>query len=144
MDDQAIKILLVEDNPGDIELTKEAFQQGKATISIDSVTDGDLAMTFLRKEGEFTQFSMPDIIILDLNLPKKNGQEVLHEVKNDKGLKHIPVIILTTSQADEDIARAYDNYANCYIRKPVDMEGFIEVVRKIEDFWLSIVKLPNR
>jgi CheY-like chemotaxis protein len=144
MNVQAINILLVEDNPGDIELTKEAFQQGKIANNIEVAMDGEQAMACLRKEGEFAKSTTPDIILLDLNLPKKDGREVLREIKNDSNLKHIPVIILTTSQADEDVANAYDNHANCYIRKPVDMDKFIEVAQKVEDFWLSIVKLPNR
>ena len=144
MNAQAINILLVEDNPGDIELTKEAFQQGKIANNIEVVTDGVKAMALLRKEGEFADSRTPDIILLDLNLPKKDGREVLKEIKNDDQLKCIPVIILTTSEADEDVNVAYDNHANCYIRKPVDMDSFMEVTHRIEDFWLSIVKLPNR
>jgi CheY-like chemotaxis protein len=144
MNMEAINILLVEDNPGDIDLTKEAFQEGKIANHIEVVTDGEQAMSYLRKEGEYSGAVTPDIVLLDLNLPKKDGREVLKEIKNDKSLKHIPVIILTTSQADEDVSAAYDNYANCYIRKPVDMDKFIEVAQKVEDFWLSIVKLPNR
>ena len=144
MNVQAINILLVEDNPGDIELTKEAFQQGKIANNIEVATDGVKAMALLRKEGEFADSLTPDIILLDLNLPKKDGREVLSEIKNDDQLKSIPVIILTTSQADEDVNNAYSNHANCYIRKPVDMDSFMEITHKIEDFWLSIVKLPNR
>jgi CheY-like chemotaxis protein len=144
MNAQAINILLVEDNPGDAELTKEAFKEGKIANNIEVVVDGEQAMEYLRKEGEYAQSITPDIILLDLNLPKKDGREVLHEIKNDKNLKKIPVIILTTSQAEEDVQNAYDNHANCFIRKPVDMNKFIEVAHQVENFWLSIVKLPNR
>jgi CheY-like chemotaxis protein len=144
MNAQAINILLVEDNPGDAELTKEAFKEGKIANNIEVVVDGEQAMEYLRKEGEYAQSITPDIILLDLNLPKKDGREVLHEIKNDENLKKIPVIILTTSQAEEDVQNAYDNHANCFIRKPVDMNKFIEVAHQVENFWLSIVKLPNR
>lgn len=144
MNVKAINILLVEDNPGDIELTKEAFAQGEITSTIEVVTDGEQAMAFLRKEGGYASATTPDIILLDLNLPKKDGRKVLSEIKSDDQLKKIPTIILTTSQADEDVNNAYENHANCYIRKPVDMEQFIHVARRIEEFWLSIVKLPNR
>lgn len=144
MNVKAINILLVEDNPGDIELTKEAFAQGEITSTIEVVTDGEQAMAFLHKEGGYASATTPDIILLDLNLPKKDGREVLSEIKSDDQLKKIPTIILTTSQADEDVNNAYENHANCYIRKPVDMEQFIHVAHRIEEFWLSIVKLPNR
>jgi CheY-like chemotaxis protein len=144
MNAQAINILLVEDNPGDAELTKEAFKERKIANNIEVVVDGEQAMEYLRKEGEYAQSITPDIILLDLNLPKKDGREVLHEIKNDENLKKIPVIILTTSQAEEDVQNAYDNHANCFIRKPVDMNKFIEVAHQVENFWLSIVKLPNR
>jgi chemotaxis family two-component system response regulator Rcp1 len=139
---QNIEILLVEDNPGDIRLTKEALKEGKVRNSLNVVMDGEEAMAFLRKEGEFTGAPRPDLILLDLNLPKKDGREVLAEIKDDDDLKSIPVVVLTTSQAEEDIARTYDLHANCYITKPVDLEQFLNVVHSIEEFWLSIVKLP--
>ena len=138
-----IRILLVEDNPGDIELTVEAFKEGKITNEIEIVNDGQAAMDCLRNTGEYVQSKRPDIILLDLNLPKKDGRQVLQEIKNDPHLKRIPVVILTTSAGQEDILKAYDNHANCYIRKPVDLNNFMEVIRKIESFWLTIVKLPS-
>ena len=144
MNIQAINILLVEDNPGDVELTKNVFENGKVANNIEVATDGEQAMAYLRKEGDYADATTPDIILLDLNLPKKDGREVLGEIKTDDHLKKIPIIILTTSQADEDINNAYLNHANCYIRKPVDLEVFVDVARNIENFWLSIVKLPNR
>jgi chemotaxis family two-component system response regulator Rcp1 len=140
---KSIEILLVEDNPGDIKLTLDAFKDGRVANRINVVEDGEQALMYLRKQGEFIKAVRPDIILLDLNLPIKDGREVLHEIKTDKLLKKIPVVILTTSIAEQDILNAYDNYANCYIRKPVDLDKFIEVVHKVEDFWLTIVKLPT-
>ncbi len=138
-----IEILLVEDNPGDIKLTLDAFKEGKVSNRLHVVEDGEQAMLYLHKQGELASAVTPDIILLDLNLPKKDGREVLHEIKMDPHLKRIPVVILTTSAAEQDILKAYDNYANCYIRKPVDLDKFIEVVHKVEDFWLTIVRLPT-
>src|SRR5581483_4997148 len=137
-----INILLVEDNPADIRLTKEALKDGKIKNSLSVVMDGEEALFFLRKEGKYASEETPDIdiVLLDLNLPKKDGREVLAEIKADKKLKCIPVIILTTSSADKDILGTYSNYANCYIIKPVDFNQFINVVRTMEDFWLTIVK----
>ncbi len=138
-----IEILLVEDNPGDVRLTIEALKEGKVRNNLSVARDGVEALTFLRREGPFTAASRPDLILLDLNLPKKDGREVLADIKNDPVLRRIPVVVLTTSKAEEDILRTYDLHANCYITKPVDLEQFISVVRSIDDFWLSVVRLPS-
>lgn len=139
-----IELLLVEDNPGDVRLTIEALRDGKVNNNMNVAVDGVEALAYLRREGRFAHAARPDVILLDLNLPKKNGHEVLAEIKADADLKRIPIVILTTSKADEDIVRSYDQYANCYINKPVDLEQFINVVQSIEDFWLTIVKLPPK
>ncbi len=136
------EILLIEDNLGDIRLIKEAFKEGKIINRVSVVEDGEAAMAFLRREGPYAGAVRPDLILLDLNLPKKDGREVLAEIKADEDLKRIPVVVLTTSQAEEDILRTYDLHANCYVTKPVDLEQFLAVVRSIEDYWLAIVKLP--
>ncbi len=138
-----VEILLVEDNPGDVRLTQEALKEAKVRNNLYVVGDGEKALAFLHQEGEFKDAPRPDIILLDLNLPKKNGQEVLAEIKSDPSLRRIPVVILTTSKAEEDILRSYDLHANCYITKPVDFEQFIKVVQSIEEFWLTVVKLPD-
>jgi chemotaxis family two-component system response regulator Rcp1 len=140
---EVAEILLVEDNPGDVRLTLEASKENKMYNNISVAKDGVEALAFLRREGNYADAPRPDIIMLDLNLPRKDGREVLAEIKSDENLKRIPVIILTTSQAEEDILRAYGLNANCYITKPVDLDRFITVVKSIEDFWLSIVKLPS-
>ncbi len=137
-----IDILLVEDNPGDVRLTEEALREGKVRINLASVTDGDDAMDFLRKNGRHPHAFRPDLILLDLNLPKKNGFEVLEEIKTDEALGSIPVVILTTSQAEEDIVKSYHLHANAFISKPVDLVQFLSVVKAIEDFWIEIVRLP--
>lgn len=137
-----VEILLIEDNPGDIRLTEEAFKEGKIRNNLRVVTNGVKAISFLRKEGKYKKAVRPDLILLDLNLPKKDGREVLAEIKNDKNLRRIPVVVLTTSKAEEDIVRSYDLHANSYITKPVDMDDFIGIVRSIEEFWFNIVKLP--
>jgi chemotaxis family two-component system response regulator Rcp1 len=137
-----IDILLVEDNPGDVRLTQEALTDGKVYHNLHVVEDGVEAMAFLRREGEYADAPRPDLILLDLNLPRKDGREVLEEIKADEGLRRIPVVILTTSEADQDILQTYDNHANCFITKPVDLEQFISVVKYVEGFWLTIVKLP--
>jgi chemotaxis family two-component system response regulator Rcp1 len=137
-----IEILLVEDNMGDIDLTKEALDESKLKNKLEIVQDGEAAMQFLYKQGKYADATTPDLILLDLNLPKKDGREVLAEIKAHPALRRIPVVVLTTSEAEEDILKVYDNYANCYIKKPVDFNKFVEVVKKIEDFWLTIVKLP--
>jgi len=139
-----IEILLVEDNPGDVRLTVEALKDGKVSNRLSVVGDGVEAMAFLRREGRFANAPRPHLILLDLNLPKKDGREVLAEVKQDPNLKRIPVVILTTSQAEQDILRSYELHANAYITKPVDFEHFMGVVKSVEDFWLTIVKLPPR
>jgi chemotaxis family two-component system response regulator Rcp1 len=139
-----IDILLVEDNPGDIRLTREALKDGKIKNKLNVVMDGEEAILYLQKIGRYKDADTPDIILLDLNLPKKDGREVLAEIKSSPVLKCIPVIILTTSSAQQDIVNTYAHYANCYITKPVDFNQFINVIRTIEDFWLSIVKLPAR
>ena len=137
------KILLVEDNPGDVRLTIEALKEGKILNEISVAEDGVEAIAFLRRAGEYAAVSRPDLVLLDLNLPKKDGREVLQEIKEDAELKKIPVVVLTTSAAERDILRAYNLHANCYITKPVDLEQFMRVVQSIEDFWLTIVKLPR-
>ncbi len=140
---ELVEILLVEDNLGDIELTKEAFLESKFNNNITVVNDGEEAMDYLLKKGAFAKAITPDVILLDLNLPKKDGREVLAEIKAHPDLRRVPVVVLTTSEAEEDLFKAYNNYANCYIRKPVEFNKFIHVVKKIEDFWFSIVKLPK-
>ena len=140
---KVVEILLVEDNPGDVRLTQEAFKEGKLINNLSVVGDGVEAMAFLRKEEKYADVPRPDLILLDLNMPKKDGREVLAEIKKDPDLKHIPVIILTTSQAEQDILKSYNLHANCYITKPVDLDQFNAVVKSIKDFWLSIVKLPR-
>lgn len=138
-----IEILLVEDSPGDVRLTKEALKDGKVANNLHVVEDGEEAMLFLRQRGKFLGAVRPDLILLDLNLPKKDGREVLREIKSDATLKSIPVVILTTSSAEEDIVKTYNDYANCYVTKPMGFDQFINAVRSIENFWLTIVKLPG-
>ena len=138
-----IEILLVEDNPGDSRLAKEALKESKLKNNLYVAEDGVEAMNFLYKTGKYSKMPRPDLVILDLNLPKKDGREVLAEIKNDDNLKRIPVVILTISKAEEDILRTYNLHANCYVTKPLDLDQFMKVVRSIEDFWLTIVKLPN-
>lgn len=138
-----IEILLVEDSPGDVRLTKEALGEGKIHNRLHVVNDGVEAMSFLRQAGEYAGVPLPDLILLDLNMPRKDGREVLAEIKADQRLMHIPVVVLTTSDAERDILKSYKLHANCYITKPVDFEQFIGVVRSIEDFWLTVVKLPT-
>jgi CheY-like chemotaxis protein len=138
-----LRILLVEDNPGDVRLTQEALKSGKILYDLQVVRDGVQAMDFLRKNPPYADVVTPDLILLDLNIPRKNGQEVLREVKEDAQLKHIPVVILTTSSAEQDISETYSKDANCYITKPFDFEQFTNVIKLIDDFWLSIIKLPK-
>ena len=137
-----IEILLVEDNPGDVRLTKEALKEGKVYSNLHTVKDGVEAMEYLRREGKYKDVPRPDIILLDLNLPRKDGREVLEEIKSDDKLKRIPVVVLTTSKAEEDVLRTYNLHANCYVTKPVDLEKFIVVVKSIDVFWLTVVTLP--
>jgi len=138
----AIEILLVEDNPGDVRLTEEALREGKIHNHLRVVCDGVEALAFLRREGTFANAVRPDIIFLDLNLPRKDGRVVLQEIKQDPDLLRIPVVVLTTSKAEEDILRSYDLHVNCYVVKPVDFEQFVHVVHSIENFWFTVVKLP--
>lgn len=138
-----IKILLVEDNEGDVVLTMQALKKANVTNGINVAMDGEEAMKYLRKEGKFRNAETPDLILLDINLPKIDGMEVLAEIKNDDNLKSIPVVMLTTSDSEKDIVRSYNNHANCYITKPVDFKKFMEVIQAIKDFWITIVKLPK-
>jgi two-component system, chemotaxis family, response regulator Rcp1 len=138
-----IEVLLVEDSPGDVRLTREAFKDAKVHINLHVAPDGTEAMAFLGREREYAGAPRPDLILLDLNLPKKDGREVLAEIKQSPMLKSIPVVILTTSASDADILRSYRLHANCYITKPVDLDGFLKVVKSIDSFWLSVVKLPH-
>lgn len=140
---RAAEFLLVEDNPGDIRLTREALRESKIKNNLNVMSDGEAAMAFLRREGPYADAPRPDVILLDLNLPKKNGLEVLEEIKADPGLRRIPVVIITSSEAEQDVLRTYDLHVNCYVNKPVDLEQFVKVVQSIETFWLTIVKLPS-
>lgn len=137
-----VEILLVEDNPGDARLAQEALKEDKIKNALHSVADGVEAMAFLRQEGKYTGAPRPDLILLDLNLPKKDGREVLAEIKSDENLKRIPVVVLTVSQAETDILKSYNLNANCFITKPVSLEEFIKVVQAIEHFWFTVVTLP--
>ena len=139
---QPVDILLVEDNPGDVRLTKEAFADGSIDNRLHVVTDGDEAMDFLYQRGEYGDASLPDLVLLDLNLPKKSGEEVLEEIQADEDLRCLPVVILTSSEAQEDVLRSYELQANAYLTKPVDPESFLDTVRTFEDFWLRVVRLP--
>ncbi len=139
-----IEVLLVEDDPADVELTQECLKEAKVALNLNVVNDGARAMAYLRQEGEYAEAVRPDVILLDLNLPKKDGREVLAEIKSDERLKSTPVVVLTTSRAEEDIVKSYGLGANCYISKPVGLDQFARVVKSIEDFWFTIVKLPPR
>ncbi len=138
-----VNILLIEDNPGDVRLTQEAFKEGKLTINLEVVMDGVEAIKFLKKEAPYESMVIPDLILLDLNLPKRDGREVLQEIKTDKLLKRIPVVVLTTSNAEQDILKSYNLHVNCYINKPVDFDKFFDIIQKIEDFWLTTAILPT-
>ena len=138
-----VEILLVEDNPGDVRLTREALREAKVINHLTVIKDGVEALAFLRREGQYADALRPHLILLDLNLPKKDGRELLAEIKNDEKLKRIPVVVLTTSQDEQDVLKTYSLHANCYVTKPVDLEQFITVVKSIEDFWLGIVVLPK-
>jgi CheY-like chemotaxis protein len=144
MNVRTIEILLVDDNPGDVRLTQEAFSEGKVCNCMSVAADGVQALAFLRREGEYADAPRPDLVLLDLNLPKKDGREVLAEIKSDDNLKRIPVVILTTSEAEQDILSSYELHANCYITKPVNLDQFFRVVQYVEDFWLGIVSLPPK
>jgi CheY-like chemotaxis protein len=139
-----IEVLLVEDDAGDVLMTQEAFEEHKVRNKLNVVRDGEEALSYLRREGDFADAPRPDLILLDLNLPRVDGREVLQVIKNDEDLRRIPVVVLTTSQADEDILRSYSLHANAYVTKPVDFERFIAVVRQIDEFFVSVVKLPPR
>jgi len=138
-----VNVLLVEDDPADVRLTQEVLKDAKVINTVSVVEDGIEAMAYLRKEGKYQNVERPDLILLDLNLPRKDGREVLHEIKSDPQLQVIPVVVLTTSQAEEDILKTYRLHANCYVTKPMDLNQFIRVVHSIENFWLTIVKLPG-
>ncbi|MGI5245020.1 response regulator [Dactylosporangium sp. CA-139066] len=139
-----IEVLLVEDDPGDVLMTQEAFEEHKVRNKLNVVQDGEEALAYLRREGRFADATRPDLILLDLNLPRVDGREVLQVIKEDQDLRRIPVVVLTTSQADEDILRSYSLHANAYVTKPVDFDSFIAVVRQIDEFFVSVVKLPPR
>jgi CheY-like chemotaxis protein len=139
-----VSVLLVEDDPGDVVLIREAFEHNKVYNSLAVVTDGEQALHYVRGEGEFAGAARPDLILLDLNLPRRDGREVLAEIKGDPELRTIPVVILTTSEAEEDIVRSYDLHANAYVTKPVDFDSFVDVVRQIDNFFVSVVRLPER
>lgn len=138
-----IEILMVEDSPGDVRLAREALKDGKVGNRLNVVSDGEEALEYLRNRGKFAGVPRPDLILLDLNLPRKDGREVLAEIKSDPELASIPVVVLTTSKAEEDVARSYELHANCFITKPVELESFIKVIRSIQDFWLVIARLPR-
>ena len=139
-----MNILLVEDNPGDVLLAREALRDAEFASELHVVNDGEQAMAFLRNEGEYADLPRPDLVLLDLNLPRMDGREVLAEIKADEDLRQIPVVVLTTSKAEEDVLRSYKLHANAYVTKPVDFERFIEVVRQIDEFFVTVVKLPSR
>lgn len=141
---KVIDILLVEDNPGDVRLAQEALKESKVRNRLYVVEDGVEAMAFLRQKDKYAEAPRPDLILLDLNLPRKSGREVLEEVKDDEDLRRIPVVVLTVSRAEEDVLECYDHHANCYITKPLDFNQFMEVTKSIDDFWLAIVKLPPK
>ena len=138
-----VEILLVEDNPGDVRLTREALKDAKVANNLNVVNDGEQALDYLNRRGRFSDATRPDLILLDLNLPKIDGREVLASIKADSDLRRIPVVVLTTSSAEEDILRSYDLHANCYVTKPVEFDSFLKIVESIDDFWLSIVRLPK-
>ena len=142
-ENRPINILLIEDNPGDVRLTQEAFKEGKVSTNLDIAMDGVEAIKFLRKEDSYANVATPDLILLDLNLPKRDGREVLKEIKADEKLKRIPIVILTTSNAEQDIIKSYNLHVNCYINKPVDYDKFFDIIQKIEDFWLKTAILPT-
>ena len=139
-----LNVLLVEDNPGDVRLMREALGVSSWRKKLDAVEDGEEALAYLRKDAPYRDAPKPDLIFLDLNLPKKDGREVLLEIKRDEALRRIPVVVLTTSEAERDVSRAYDLHANCYIKKPTDLDEYLEVIRACENFWLNIVRLPVR
>ena len=139
---EPVEILLAEVNPGDAKLTRKALEQGKVINNLHVVTDGVEAMAYLRQEGEYADRPRPDLVLLDLNMPRKDGREVLQDIKSDDDLRRIPVVVMTSSEAEEDIVQSYDLHANAYVTKPIDFDGFLDVVGSLEDFWLSVVKMP--
>ena len=141
--ERPVEILLVEDNEADVRLTREGIKEAKINNNLNVVYDGEEALEYLHRKGKYANATEPDLVLLDLNLPKKDGREVLQEIKSDERLKRIPVVVLTTSQAEQDILKSYNLHANCYVTKPIDLEQFIDVVKSIESFWFSIVKLPT-
>jgi len=141
---QPIDVLLVEDDPGDVLMTQEAFRDYKIANNLHVVTNGEDAIAYLRREGGFSDVPVPDLVLLDLNLPRRDGREVLREIKNDHELRRIPIVVLTTSDSEEDVLASYDLHANAYVRKPVDFEQFVKAVRAIDDFFISVVRLPTR
>lgn len=143
-DGRPVEILLAEDNPGDVKLTEKALEKGKVLNNLHVVNDGVEAMHFLRQEGEYESVPRPDLLLLDLNMPRKDGQEVLEEMKSDETLRRIPVVVLTSSEAEEDIVDSYDLHANAYLTKPVDFDGFVDIISTIEEFWLTVVKRPPK
>jgi len=142
--DKPVEILLAEDNPGDVMLTRKALEQGKLANNLHVTTDGVDALEFLRQEGEYEDAPRPDLILLDLNMPRKDGQEVLEELRADDELRRIPVVVLTSSESEEDIVRSYELNANAYLTKPVDFDGFVEIVNRLENFWFQVVKFPEK
>jgi CheY-like chemotaxis protein len=142
VDGEPVEILLAEDNPGDVKLTEKALDRGQVLNNLHVVNDGVEALAFLHREGEYANVPRPDLLLLDLNMPKKDGKEVLNEIKSDDDLKRIPVVVLTSSAAEEDIVQSYELHANAYLTKPVDFDGFLDIVGRIEDFWLTVVKRP--
>jgi CheY-like chemotaxis protein len=142
--EREIQVLLVEDDPGDVLMTREAFEDYKVHNQLHVVNDGEQAMAFLRQEGEYADMPRPDLVLLDLNLPRMDGREVLNAIKSDTDLSSIPVVVLTTSEAEDDVLRSYSLHANAYVTKPVDFERFIDVVRQIDDFFVTVVRLPRR
>ena len=142
--DKPVEILLAEDNPGDVMLTRKALEQGKLANNLHVTTDGVDALEFLRQDGEYEDAPRPDLILLDLNMPRKDGQEVLEELRADDDLRRIPVVVLTSSESEEDIVRSYELNANAYLTKPVDFDGFVEIVNRLENFWFQVVKFPEK
>jgi len=141
---EPIEILLAEDNPGDVRLTEKALDHGNILNNLHVVNDGAEAITFLRQEGEYADEPRPDLVLLDLNMPRKDGREVLEDMKADSDLRRLPVVVLTSSEAEEDVVRSYELNANAYLTKPVDFDGFVDIVKRIEDFWFSVVKMPPK
>jgi CheY-like chemotaxis protein len=139
---EPVEILLAEDNPGDVTLTRKALERGNVINNLHVVNDGVKALSFLRKEGEYADEPRPDLILLDLDMPRKDGRDVLKAIKNDEELRRIPVVVMTSSEAEQDIVQSYDLHANAYLTKPVDFDGFLDIVKRIEDFWLTVVRMP--